>query len=164
MEITFDISKEELPIFLAEVDEHLEILDNTLLRIQREENNSELIQTVFRSAHTIKGMSGMIGHRRMTDVTHALENVLDRVRKNSIRISTQLINLCLEAVDYLRLLRDEVATTQESDTNVDEIVLALKNLAASQESPAEEAVKSGGARSFKGILSNRGGKQTTRGR
>ena len=141
MEITFDISKEELPIFLAEVDEHLEILDNTLLRIQREENNSELIQTVFRSAHTIKGMSGMIGHRRMTDVTHALENVLDRVRKDSIRISTRLINLCLEAVDYLRLLRDEVATAQESDVNIDEIVLSLKNLAASQEVPAEETAK-----------------------
>ena len=128
MEITFDISKEELPIFLAEVDEHLQTLDNTLLRMQREESSAELVQTVFRSAHTIKGTSGMIGHHRMTDVTHALENVLDQVRKNDIEISALLIDRCLEAVDCLRLLRDEVATAQVSDVDTDEIVSSLKDL------------------------------------
>lgn len=126
MEISFDISKDELPIFLAEVDEHLETLDNHLLRMQKEAADLELIQTVFRSAHTIKGMAGMIGHRRMTDVTHALENVLDRVRKNNIQVSMSLINLCLEAVDYLRLLREEVATSTVSEVDIEDLVLSLK--------------------------------------
>jgi two-component system chemotaxis sensor kinase CheA len=130
MVITFDISKEELPIFLAEVDEHLQTLDNTLLRMQRDVADTELVQMVFRSAHTIKGMSGMIGHRRMTDVTHALENALDALRKNSIEISPPLIDLCLEAVDCLRLLRDEVATSQVSDVDIHEIVSSLKDLIA----------------------------------
>jgi two-component system, chemotaxis family, sensor kinase CheA len=127
MEITFDIGKDELPIFLAEVDEHLQVLDNNLLRIQKENTDAEIIQTVFRSAHTIKGMSGMIGHRRMTSVTHVLENVLDGVRKNSLTVSTPLINLCLQAVDCLRSLREEVATSRLSDVNVEEIVLSFKN-------------------------------------
>ena len=87
MEITFDISKDEVPIFLAEVDEHLQVLDNSLLGMERNDSDPELMQTIFRSAHTIKGMSGMIGHRRMTDVTHALETVLDGVRKGSIQVS-----------------------------------------------------------------------------
>lgn len=128
MEIIFDISKDELPIFLSEVDEHLQTLDNTLLLMQRDASDVELVQTVFRSAHTIKGTSGMIGHHRMTDVTHALENVLDKVRKNEIEISAPLIDLCLETVDCLRLLRDEVATSQVSDVNIDEIVSSLKHL------------------------------------
>src|SRR5512133_1242146 len=102
MDITFDIGNDELPIFLAEVDEHLQMLDNNLLLLQKDECDPELIQTVFRSAHTIKGMAGMIGHQRMTGVTHALENALDGVRKNSIRVSPLLIDLCLEAVDCLR--------------------------------------------------------------
>jgi two-component system chemotaxis sensor kinase CheA len=132
MEITFDISKEELPIFLAEVDEHLQTLDNTLLRMQKDVSDTELVQMVFRSAHTIKGMSGMIGHRRMTDVTHALENALDAVRKDSIEISPPLIDLCLEAVDCLRLLRDEVVASQVSDVNIDEIVSSLEDLMAGE--------------------------------
>ena len=70
MEIIFDINEEELPIFLAEVDEHLQALDDSLLRLEHGEADPELVQTVFRSAHTIKGMSGMIGHQRMTDLYH----------------------------------------------------------------------------------------------
>jgi two-component system, chemotaxis family, sensor kinase CheA len=126
MEIIFDISKDEVPIFLAEVDEHLQVLDNSLLRMEKEEPDPDLVQAVFRSAHTIKGMSGMIGHRRMTELTHTLETVLDRVRNNSIQVSPQLINLCLDAVDCLRLLRDEVANLQVSNVDIEGIVLSLK--------------------------------------
>jgi two-component system chemotaxis sensor kinase CheA len=126
MEINFDISEDELPIFLAEVDEHLQALDDILILLDRGESDPELVQTVFRSAHTIKGMSGMIGHRRMTDLTHALETVLDKIRKDSIRISPELVNLCLSTVDRMRLLRDEVVTGQVSDVDIDELVLALK--------------------------------------
>lgn len=127
MEIIFDISEEELPLFLAEADEHLQVLDDVLIRLERESSNSELVQTVFRSAHTIKGMSGMIGHQRMTNLTHALETVLDGVRKNSIPITAQLINICLDAVDHLRLLRDEVSTSQTCDLDVEQIVSSLKD-------------------------------------
>lgn len=128
MEIIFDINEEELPIFLAEVDEHLQLLDDGLIRLEQEESNAELMQTVFRSAHTIKGMSGMIGHQRMTDLTHAMETVLDGVRKNEIQISSRLVNVCLEAVSYLRLLRDEVSSSETCDADVEEIVLLLKEL------------------------------------
>ncbi len=128
MEIVFDISEDEVPIFLAEVDEHLQVLDDILIRLEKEDTDSELVQTIFRSAHTIKGMAGMIGHRRMTDLTHALESALDGVRKKSILISTPLINTCLEAVDRLRLLREEVVTAQTSDIDIEELVQDLKDL------------------------------------
>jgi two-component system chemotaxis sensor kinase CheA len=128
MEITFDIGKDELPLFLAEVDEHLQVLDNNLLRLQKESADVEIIQTVFRSAHTIKGMAGMIGHRRMTSITHVLENALDGVRKNSLSVSPKLINLCLDAVDCLRSLREEVSTSVVSDVDVEGIVSSFKSL------------------------------------
>lgn len=139
MEILFDINEEELPIFLAEVDEHLHTLDDGLIRLERDDADQELVQTVFRSAHTIKGMSGMIGHQRMTDVTHAMETVLDGVRKNEIRISSQLVNVCLEAVDHLRSLRDEVSSSQVSPFDIGEIVSSLKGLLS--ESKEETAQK-----------------------
>ena len=128
MEIIFDINEEELPIFLAEVDEHLQMLDDGLIRLERGEIDPELVQAVFRSAHTIKGMSGMIGHQRMTDLTHAMETVLDGVRKNDIQISSELVNVCLDAVDHLRLLRDEVSSSQMCDVDVAGLVSSLKGM------------------------------------
>ncbi len=142
MDITFDISKDELPIFLAEVDEHLQMLDNNLLRLQKEDADAELIQTVFRSAHTIKGMAGMIGHQRMTGVTHALETALDGVRKNSVPISATLINLCLQAVDSLRLLREEVATSTVTNVDIEELVSSLKKLVDGQKAETSPDSKS----------------------
>src|SRR5512133_1610519 len=142
MDITFDISKDELPIFLAEVDEHLQMLDNNMLLLQREDAGAELIQTVFRSAHTIKGMAGMVGHRRMTDVTHALETVLDGVRKNSIQISAGLVDLCLQAVDCLRLLRNEVENSIESDVDIEGIVFELKELVEGKNAACSTVISS----------------------
>jgi two-component system chemotaxis sensor kinase CheA len=71
-------------------------------------------------------MAGMIGHRRMTDLTHGLENVFDGVRKKSIEISTPLINACLDSVDRLRSLRNEVVTSQSSDVEIEDLVQELK--------------------------------------
>jgi two-component system chemotaxis sensor kinase CheA len=130
MEIFFEISEEELPIFLAEVDEHLQNLDNGLIRLEQEADD-ELVQSLFRSAHTIKGMAGMIGHQRMTSLTHALETALDGVRKNEIQISAQLTEACLTAVDSLRVLRDEVKDSQTSDVNIEEAVDSLNALTQS---------------------------------
>lgn len=130
MEIFFEISEEELPIFLAEVDEHLQNLDNGLIRLQQEADD-ELVHSLFRSAHTIKGMAGMIGHQRMTNLTHALETVLDGVRKNEIQVSAQLTEACLTAVDSLRVLRDEVKYSQTSDVDIEEAVASLNALTQS---------------------------------
>jgi two-component system chemotaxis sensor kinase CheA len=141
MEIFFEISEEELPIFLAEVDEHLQNLDNGLIRLEQEADD-ELVQSLFRSAHTIKGMAGMIGHQRMTSLTHALETALDGVRKNEIQISAQLTESCLTAVDSLRVLRDEVKDSQTSDVNIEEAVDSLNALTqSSAPSPVPSSVE-----------------------
>ncbi len=144
MEIIFDINEEELPIFLAEVDEHLQALDDGLIRLERGDVDSDLVQTVFRSAHTIKGMSGMIGHQRMTNLTHAMETALDGVRRNEIQISSLLVNACLGAVDHLRLLRDEVSTSQTCDVDIETILSQLRDLIGGETESAEAMTGSGG--------------------
>lgn len=122
MNQVFDISQEELPIFLSEVDEHIQALDEGLVILEGEVQDVELIQKLFRAAHTIKGAAGMIGHKRMVEVTHAMETALDGIRKNTLAISTPLVNLCLEGVDALRSLRDEVAGVVADPVNVSDLV------------------------------------------
>lgn len=158
MELAFDISQDELPIFLAEVDEHLQTLDEILVQLEQAEERPELLQLAFRAAHTLKGMAGIIGHHRMTDLTHALETAFDSVRKGMLHITTPLIDLCLDAVDGLRLLRDEVVTGEVCDVDVERLVGEFERMkgkgedATSREDPLAhfaEGVASSGNDSLK---------------
>ncbi|HEY9077932.1 MAG TPA: chemotaxis protein CheA [Anaerolineaceae bacterium] len=135
-ELVFDISQEEMPIFLAETDDHLQVLDEGLVRLEREEDDPELMQAMFRAAHTLKGMAGMIGHKRLVDLTHALETAFDSVRKHQLHVTTGLIDICLRAVDALRLLRTEVVHQQLTDVDVASLVAEIKEFIASPRTTA----------------------------
>lgn len=125
MQMVFDISQDELPIFLAEVDEHLQTLDETLVELEHRSGDADLLQNAFRAAHTLKGMSGMIGHHRMTNLTHALETAFDGLRKGQYPVTTALIDLCLDAVDGLRALREEVINGSLSDYDPQPLIEAF---------------------------------------
>lgn len=122
----FDISEDELPIFQAETEDHLTTLEDGLVRLEQNDRDPELLQAMFRAAHTIKGTAGMIGHRRLVEITHVLENAFDAVRKNGLAITTKLIDLCLETVDILRSLRDEVITNEVCACDVPQMVDTFK--------------------------------------
>jgi len=129
-QLTFDAAPDEMILFLSEAEEQLELLGQDILRLETEgDTNSELLQEIFRAAHTLKGSSGAIGHQRMARLTHALESVLDQVRHHRLPISTELIDLLLKGLDALRVLLEEVSTYIESDIVIDDLVGALVALA-----------------------------------
>ena len=129
MTMTFDLDDDERPIFMAESDEQLQVLDEGFVRLEHEAGNPDLLQTIFRAAHTLKGSAGVIGHRRMAEVTHGLETVLDGLRKGTLSVKPELIDVCLEALDGLRLLLGEVAQGQESGLEIKPLVARLALLA-----------------------------------
>lgn len=124
--MAFDISEDELPIFQAETEDHLTTLEDGLVRLEQDDRDPELLQALFRAAHTIKGTAGMIGHKRLVEITHVLENAFDAVRKSQLPISTNLIDLCLDTVDILRSLRDEVITNETSACDVPQMIETFK--------------------------------------
>lgn len=141
MELIFDLAEDEFPIFMAETDEQLQVLDDGLIRLEREGEDMELLQALFRAAHTLKGTSGMIGHKRMVNLTHSMETALDGLRKHTLPVSTALIDLCLEATDALRSLREEVITRTECGVAVDELTdrFSALGLAGKPPQPAAQA-------------------------
>ena len=148
MELNFDITEDELPVFLAESGEQLQNLDEGLVRLEREGEDQELLQALFRSAHTLKGSAGMIGHKRMVELTHAMETALDSLRKGQIKVTPPLIDVCLEAVDALRALCDEVpqriASAVDIKPMVEQFLLLSKPSSQAQavaEKPAEAVAK-----------------------
>lgn len=129
MELRLDATPEELPIFVAEVDEILLNLDEQLIRLEQDGPSPELLQEVFRAAHTIKGSSAAIGHLRMAHLTHAMETLLDKLRKNEMDVSPELVERLFQGLDMLKVLAAEVQTLEQGDLDVEGLVAALEALA-----------------------------------
>ena len=87
-----DIDPEELKVFLQEVDEQLQLLDEDIIRLEKEPDDADLIQEIFRAAHTLKGSSGMLGYKKMAGLTHVMEDTLDRVRAGKLGVTAELID------------------------------------------------------------------------
>ncbi len=112
------VDEEMLEGFNADVEELLETLDLSLIELEQNPNDSELINTVFRAAHTIKGTSGMFGFSRIVELTHKLENLFDEIRKGNITIDSQVMDTVFSAVDKLRACFEEIKTMEDRGTDI----------------------------------------------
>ncbi|MBN1267498.1 MAG: chemotaxis protein CheW [Anaerolineales bacterium] len=142
MSLLFDISEDELPIFQAEVKDQIDTLEKGFLRLEQDQNDVDLLQEIFRAAHTIKGSAGLIGHDRMTRLTHVMESVLDSLRKGEITVSADMVDICLESIDVLSLLRDEVADNVMRVEDIEPLVESI-NFLASKRTGGIDGEKSG---------------------
>ena len=138
MSLNLDASPEELKIFLEEAEEHFQTLEEDLVRMEKEEFNEDLMQEIFRASHTLKGSSATIGHNRMAQLTHAMENVLDKLRKRQIEVTSHLVDIFFECLDCLRVLRDEIINDEESDLDLQDIVAKLSLEAESDAAPVQK--------------------------
>jgi len=118
MDLVFDASPDDLKVFVQEAEELIQQLDENVLRLEKEGQNPELMQEIFRAAHTLKGSSGMLGHERMAELTHAMETLFDKLRKDELVVTTELIDLLLDCLDVLKTLKEECYTLQSSDIDV----------------------------------------------
>ena len=101
-----------LQIFIAECRELLEDMETSLLALEQTEEKGELINSIFRAAHTIKGSSGLFSLDHVVAFTHVVENVLDRVRAGKLAIGDELVAALLLCCDHMRSLVDGVAAGQ----------------------------------------------------
>lgn len=129
MIVSCEISPEELKVFMEEAEEHIQLLDEDLIKLENEGDNPELLQEIFRAAHTLKGSSAMLGHKRMAEVTHAMESLLDKLRQKKIAVNTRIIDALLFALDALKVLKNEVNSEDESDIDIPAIVNQLNGAA-----------------------------------
>jgi two-component system chemotaxis sensor kinase CheA len=106
---------EALPTFIAEARELLDDMEDALLRIESDPENADLVNSIFRAAHTIKGSAGIFGLDHVVTFTHAAENLLDRVRDGSVPVTGELVATLLRAADHLKRLVDLLAAGTEAD-------------------------------------------------
>ena len=118
-----------LGIFLEEAREHLQTLNRCVLDLEHEPGDLHILDEIFRSAHTIKGMSATMGYSAIAELTHEMENVLDLLRKGTLTAHTEIIDTLFQCVDRLEQLVEEVANGQTGGVDVSALSAKLAALA-----------------------------------
>jgi len=95
---------EYLKIFFAEAKEYIEVLNNGILTLENNPEDKETIDAIFRAAHSLKGMAAAMGFEKLTELTHKLENSLDKIREGKIKVKTEFIDLLFQALDNIQYL------------------------------------------------------------
>ena len=108
MQLTFDIEAADVRLWSDEAAENIEAIESGLLRLEKGETDPDVINRVFRGAHTLKGNSNAIGHKRMGALTHAMEDVFGALRAGQIPELGELADPLYQTIDVLRALLDEV--------------------------------------------------------
>lgn len=122
--MVFDIDDDEMGIFLDEVNEHLQAMESGILELE-DATGPDTINRVFRAAHTIKALAGTVGHHRMAELTHTMENIFDAMRNNKLTPTADVADDLLETLDVLQLFRDEIANQEASDIDISDHMTRL---------------------------------------
>lgn len=105
-------------VFFDESDEHLDDMEQLLMSLNVESPDPEELNSIFRAAHSIKGGSGIFGFDALMNLTHVMENLLDKARNNELSVTADIVNVLLETLDVLKdtlnAYRDETSLPEDS--------------------------------------------------
>jgi len=118
-----------MSMFLEEAREHLQTLNQSVLELESNPENLSILDVIFRSAHTIKGMSATMGFTTIAELTHEMENILDFLRKGEMKATKEIIDIIFRCVDSLEQLVEDVANNTESTVDVNGLIRSLRLLA-----------------------------------
>ena len=134
-----------LDLFIDETKEHLQSLNEHILVLEKEPENEDTINEIFRAAHTLKGMAGTMGFTRMQRLTHDLENVFSEIRSGNMKVNPKLIDILFRGLDALESYLDVISSEGNEGTEDNEdIINDLNSVLEEQKGggvPAESAQK-----------------------
>ncbi|BDG48030.1 MULTISPECIES: chemotaxis protein CheA [Parageobacillus] len=125
-----------LEVFIDESKEHLQTINEQLLELEKTPEDMSIVNEIFRSAHTLKGMSATMGFEDLANLTHQMENVLDGIRNHKITVTSEILDVVFQAVDHLEAMIMSIAEGGDGKRDVKEVVEQLKRIERG-ESPAE---------------------------
>ena len=128
-------------VFFEEASEHLANMESMLLDLDVENPSLEDLNAIFRAAHSVKGGSGTFGFTDMTEVTHVLETLLDRLRKEELALKPEMVDAFLAAGDVLRAQLEHHQGGPEADEEQIKVVCEQLNQLASGDAPQESGAE-----------------------
>lgn len=112
-----------LDIFVDETKEHIQVLSDQIMVLEKEPDNSDAIAEIFRSAHSLKGMAGTMGFKRMQRLTHDMENVFSAVREGKMKVNDSLVDTLFRGLDAIQEYLDLIQETSDEGDNDNEAII-----------------------------------------
>lgn len=132
-----------LEIFIDETKEHLQTLNDQVLIMEQDPENIDTVNEIFRAAHSLKGMAGTMGFKRMQRLTHDMENVFSEIRNGKMSVTPDIVDIvfkCLDALEgYLANIQETADEGTEDNEEIIELLNAALNGSAKTEEPAPAA-------------------------
>ncbi|MBP3475548.1 MAG: chemotaxis protein CheA [Lachnospiraceae bacterium] len=116
-----------LEIFLDETNEHLQNLNTQILSLEQDPENMDTINEIFRAAHSLKGMAGTMGYKRMQNLTHDMENVFSEVRNGNVKVNAGMIDVLFQCLDALEEYNTNIRESSDEGTNDNEPLIKQLN-------------------------------------
>ncbi|MCH5343624.1 MAG: chemotaxis protein CheA [Acetatifactor sp.] len=149
-----------LEIFLDETKEHLQNLNTQILELESDPESMDTVNEIFRAAHSLKGMAGTMGYKRMQNLTHDMENVFSEVRNGNIKVQPDMIDVLFQCLDALEEYTNNIQSSADEGTNDNEPLIKQLNdilngnkgggeapaAASAEEAPKAESTESGDAK------------------
>ncbi len=122
-----DISQ-YMTMFLEESIENLQSLNDLLLKLEKKRNDINILEEIFRIAHTIKGMAGAMGFIDIVELTHKMEDVLSKFKNGTIKITQEIITVLFICLDTLEKMTKNISDNIEEKIEIDEIIKRLEEI------------------------------------
>ena len=135
--MSFDVDEEILQDFLIEAGEILELLQEQLVALENNPDDSDLLNAIFRGFHTVKGGAGFLSLKPMVDVCHEAENTFDLLRTGKRGVNAELMDIILQAVDAINTMFAQTQQGQEQDPADPMLLAKLKLLSSGAPLPSE---------------------------
>ncbi|WP_018757864.1 chemotaxis protein CheA [Paenibacillus terrigena] len=117
-----------LSMFIDESTDHLQSLNDNMMQLENNPDDISIVQVIFRSAHTLKGMSATMGFNDLASLTHQMENVLDLVRNNELKMNEFIFDTLFKSLDALETMVQDITQGGEGKADVSHIVAALQSI------------------------------------
>ena len=135
-----------MEMFLDESREHLQSLNDGLLSLENDPEDLSVLNEIFRNAHTLKGMSATMGYTKTAELTHDMENLLDMLRKEQLKVSSEIIDVIFKCVDSLQEMVENIGNGESEDlVDVSDLVRMVNAIAKGESVQQEGPEADGGA-------------------
>ncbi|CUT01627.1 chemotaxis protein CheA [Candidatus Kryptobacter tengchongensis] len=120
--------REIIESFIVEAKEILERLDHDLIELEKRPDDAELLNAIFRHVHTIKGTSSFIAFEQMSELTHKLEDVLNKLRKGELKVRSDVMDVIFESYDLMKILLSKLENKDLTPLEIEDVVSKLERI------------------------------------
>ncbi len=119
-------NNEYLEMFFAESEEYIMVLNDNILKLENDPDNLDLVNSMFRAAHSLKGMAATMRFNRLAELTHKMENMMDQIRNQKMQVNTEIIDLLFAGIDYVEEIVKHIKENGNDELDLNDYLTKLE--------------------------------------